>query len=419
MKKIKSFLSATSEFIKDEIKIIFSDPGAILIFIVAILVYTVIYSYAYNNEVVRENAVALVDLDHTAASRQYARLLDAGEEIRVTCKPASLAEAEDLFYAGKVNGIVMIPAEFEAQIMKGGQAVVPVYCDAAYFLLYKQVYSGVAFATVHLNREIKTGFALKEGQPSAKASASSDPLTLISRNLFNPSGGYGNFVMPGIILVILQQTMLIGIGLLGGTTRERNYYHHASHLKTIQGGARAAIIGKGLAYLTIGAFTSVYGLGWVYHWFQFPDKSGLLMVTVILIPFLLSTAFLGLTISVLFRERVDALMFMVFMSPVVLFLTGLSWPSQCIPEGLNHLAKIFPTTHMVPAYVRLRSMGAGPADLLPELSGLWALTLLYYFTAVAAWKYARKQFLKRQEEAEIHSGQPLSGDRPVYSGSDK
>jgi ABC-2 type transport system permease protein len=419
MKKIKSFLNATSEFMKDEIKIIFSDPGAILIFIVAILVYTVIYSYAYNNEVVRENPVALVDLDYTAASRQYARLLDAGEEIRVTCKPASLAEAEDLFYAGRVNGIVLISAGFEAQIMKGEQTTVPVYCDAGYFLMYKQVYSGVVFATVQLNRDIKTRLALIEGQPAVKATTSSDPLTLISRNLFNPMGGYGSFVMPGIILVILQQTMLIGIGLLGGTTRERNFYNHASRLETTRGGAWAAISGKGLAYLLIGSFTSVYGLGWIYHWFQFPDKSGFLLVTVILVPFLLSTAFLGLTISVLFRERVDALMFMVFLSPVVLFLTGLSWPTQCIPGVLNALAKIFPTTLMVPAYVRVRSMGAGLSDIMHEMSGLWGLTILYFFSAVAAWNYSRKQFLKRRVEVVKHCSRYLAGDEPGNFHSDK
>lgn len=113
MKKTKRFLNHVSAYWFDELRIIFHDWGAILIFFVAILVYTVIYSIAYQNEVLRHIPVALVDLDHSATSRKLARMIDATEQIHVSVKPTSLEEAKNLFYEGKVNGIVLIPSDSE------------------------------------------------------------------------------------------------------------------------------------------------------------------------------------------------------------------------------------------------------------------------------------------------------------------
>lgn len=394
MKKTKRFLNHVSAYWFDELRIIFHDWGAILIFFVAILVYTVIYSIAYQNEVLRHIPVALVDLDHSATSRKLARMIDATEQIHVSVKPTSLEEAKNLFYEGKVNGIVLIPSDFEKQLLTGHQSMLPVYCDASYFLYYKQVYTGVVATITHFNGMVKVQKAMMAGSNYQRALAASEPLGFHYRYLFNPAGGYGSFVMPGIILIILQQTLLIGIGLLGGTTRERNYYNHNLNEKIIPGGAFSAVLGKSLAYLAVYFFTSTYALYWVYHWFGFPDKGEVLTVVLLMVPHLLAVSMLGLAISVLFKERVDALMFMVFLSPVVLFLSGLSWPSVSIPPALYQLGKIFPSTFAVPAYVRIRSMGAGATDISYELAMLWLQVLVYFTLAVVSFSLARHRFSK-------------------------
>ena len=392
MKKTRRFFNHVSAYWFDELRIIFHDWGAILVFFVAILVYTVIYSIAYQNEVLRQIPVALVDLDHSASSRRLARMMDATEQIHITLKPTSLQEARDLFYQGRVNGIVLITNDFEKKLLSGHQAMLPVYCDASYFLYYKQVYSGVVATLTHFNGMIKVQKAMMAGKGYQRAIAASEPIAFHYRYLFNPSGGYGSFVMPGIILVILQQTLLIGIGLLGGTTRERNYFNHNLADKVIPGGAVSAVLGKSLAYLTVYTFTSIYALVWVYHWFGFPDKGEGLTVALLMVPYLLAVALLGLSISVLFKERVDALMFMVFLSPVVLFLSGLSWPASSIPPALYQLGKILPSTHMVPAYIRVRSMGAGAADISRELWVLWLQVFVYFALAIVSFSLARRRF---------------------------
>jgi ABC-2 type transport system permease protein len=336
--------------------------------------------------------MAIVDLDHSSLSRQLSRTVDASEQLKVKCKPGSLREAEQLFYDGDIKGIMLIPANFERDILKGEQTRVTVYCDASYIILYKQVYSGAIYSTGTFGAGIEIKKMLAEGKNMRQAIDQQEPLQVRSYNLFNPSGGYSNFVMPGIILIIMQQTLLIGIGLLGGTTRERNHFYHHKGPVSLPGGSAAAVLGKSGAYLLIYLFNSLYAMLMVPEWFSFPDQSGYLPTLMLLIPYILSISFLGLAVSVLFKRRVNALLFMVFLSPCILFLSGLSWPASAIPPVLYAIAHIFPSTLLVPAYIRLRIFGAGFGSVSYEWGWMLVQMLVYFALACVAYKLARARF---------------------------
>jgi len=102
------------------------------------------------------------------------------------------------------------------------------------------------------------------------------------------------------------------------------------------------------------------------------------------LPFLLAIIFMGITLSVLFKRRESSIIFMVFLSPIVIFLSGLSWPSLSIPPVVYSLAHFFPATIMVPAYLRVRSVGVGIADIRVEYLQLIGLMAFYFCTAVVA-----------------------------------
>ncbi|NVO18233.1 MAG: ABC transporter permease [Bacteroidetes bacterium] len=390
--KILKGLSQVYQFMLDELRIIFHDPGAILVFFIALIIYPLLYSLAYDNETVKENPVAFVDLDHSSFSRKLARMADATEQLKVSWYPGSLKEAQQLFFNGEIRGVILVPKGFEKNILRGTQATVTVYTDAGYFLLYKQVYAGSVYSLTAFNTGIKATRLLNDGITLNHLWEVPEPLKLNTHTLYNPAGGYGSFVMTGIILVILQQTLLIGIGLLGGTTRERNRYNHQKGPKEITGGSISAVLGKSMAYLLIYLVNSVFALMWVYQWFHFPDKSGFLSTLILLVPYLLSVSFLGLAISVLFRERVHSLLFMVFLSPIVLFLSGLSWPASSLPPLLYSLAHLYPSTIMVPAYIRMRMMGVSVGAVSIELGWLLIQMSAYFVLACVSYHYAHKRF---------------------------
>ncbi|MRT93588.1 ABC transporter permease [Ancylomarina sp. 16SWW S1-10-2] len=387
-------LRMTGQFFITELRAIIKDAGVLLLFVVAIVAYSIIYSTAYSNEVLREMPVAVVDHDNSALSRQYSRMVDASEQLDVVKKVMSMHEAKQSFYAGEVRGVVLIPADFEKDIFKGIQTSVSIYGDASYFLVYKQTLSGASFATGTLSAGVEVNKLLADGDHMEQALNQRDPLSIKTYKLYNPSSGYGSFLMPGLILIILQQTLLIGIGMIGGTRKER-FSNHYQLPKDLQKGQIAPIIfGKVGAYMSIYLMDSVFALILIHYWFGFPDKANMLDVFTLLIPFLLAVSFLGLAISVLFKRREHSLMFLLFLSPAVLFLSGLSWPATEIPSFLYSLAHVFPSTLMIPAYLRIRTMGVGLSDVSFELLFMMGQVVVYFVLAYVAFRYSLSRIKK-------------------------
>jgi ABC-2 type transport system permease protein len=391
-----SIFKKTAAYCADEIKIIFTDPGVLLIMVLAMVIYPVFYSLAYVKEVIHDIPIAVVDLDQTSQSRLCSRMVDASEQLKVVCKPGSIAEAEQLFYDGDVKGVILIPEDFEKNILKGQPASMTVYCDASYFLYYKQVYAGAVYAGGTFSAGVEIRKSLSDKKSMQQSIDQQDPLKTTTYTLYNPSGGYGTLVMPGMMLVIMHQTMLIGIGMIGGTIRRRNRYADFAHQVAQPFGSVPVVLGKASAYVLVYLLNSLFAMVLLHHWLGFPDKSGYLPTLILFIPFLFAVAFLGLAISTYFRDRVHSLLFFVFLSPLILFFSGISWPTLAIPKLLYYsIAQIFPSTIAIPAYLRMRTGGAPISAVQYETIFLLVQMLVYFVLACISFKVKIKQIHSR------------------------
>jgi len=388
IKRIQTGLSQVAYNCNQELKAIIHDSGAILILFLALIIYPIIYSIAYKNEVLKESEIAVIDLDKSSLSRTYSRMLDATEQIHVTYKLESLLEAESLFYEGKIKGIILIPNDFEKRVLQNKQSQVIVYADASYVLIYKQLYSGAVAATSTLSAGIEVKQLVANGNTFTQAVEKLSPLDISTYQLYNPAAGYATFMIPAIILIAMQQTLLIGIGLVGGTFKEKN--------KKIsqRGGAFTIIAGKTLTYLIIYVINSFTAFLLIYSWFDYPDKGGFLQSFFVLIPYFLSTIFLGFIVSVLFKKRVHSLLFLVFLSPIVLFVSGISWPIEALPKIIHVLSYIFPSTLAVPAFLKLKIQGSDFSSFETEWYGLILQMIIYFLGAIIIYAYNLKKVNK-------------------------
>lgn len=391
-------LNGTKEvgiFYWEEIKLAVTDAGTVLFFLIAMFIYSLLYALGYEKETVRDLPVAVVDLDHSSTSRQFSRMADATEQFRVSCKPGSLKEAESLFFDGQVYGVLLIPENFEKDIFNGQRTSITAYCDASYFMLYKQVYAGAVYSTGTFGAGVEIKRLMAEGKSLAQAMDMQEPVKTNVYNLYNPSGGYGSFVMPGMIMIIMQQLLLVGIGMLGGTIREKKKFLQMNSSVIQRHGSTRLVFAKASAYVTMFLFTSLFSLGILHRWFKFPDNGSFWPILSMLIPYLYAVSFLGLTISMLFKERVQSIMFMVFISPIVVFLSGISWPISSLPPVLHYVSHIFPCVYMIPAYIRLRVCGAGLESVHFEWGMLLIQMFIYYILACYSYRLAIRRFGKK------------------------
>jgi ABC-2 type transport system permease protein len=363
---------------RDEVHGALRDPGALLVLVGAISLYAFFYPTPYRREVLKEIPVVVVDLDRTPLSRLLVRMTDAHELVRVSARAASLAEAEGLVLRGEAGGVLAIPEGFERDVKRGAPATVGAFADATYFLVYRQVLTGLAESTGTLSAGIEVKRLEAQGMSEEKARAFRDPLPLVTRPLFNPAEGYASYVVPGVLILILQQTLLIGIGLRG-----------AADLGALGDGppfarAAASVAGRSLAFLLLYAVHAVFYFAVVARIFGFPVRGGGLAAAALVLPFLLSTSFLGLALSVLFRRRETAIQALLFTSLPAVFLASYAWPPEALPAWLRFVSQAIPSTSAIPALLRVNQAGASLAHVRHELAVLWGLAVAFFVIAVLA-----------------------------------
>lgn len=380
------FINTLARIFYTEFKTIFTDGGAILLFLIANIIYPVVYSVAYMNEEMVDVPVCVVDKDNTKSSRDLIKYMDASSELKISQSAISLKEAMKLFDKGEVNAVFRIPENFEKNIISSVQAPVSIYCDGAYFLYYKASQKALVKATGYMSENIEVKRLMEKGMDYNSAKDASKIIDLKVFNEYNSSGGYGSFLMPGIIFLILQQTLLIGIGLLGGSMKEKDYFRFYKVYDNKKGGIQALILGKALAYTTVYLLNFVLSLIVINDIFGFPDRGLFINQLAIAIPYLLSISFLGLALSTLFKTRVHSMMFLVFLSPVLLFMSGVSWPVEAIPTSLRAIMSVFPSQFAIPAFLRVKVMGVALDKVSWELSFILIQMLVYFLLACFAYK---------------------------------
>ena len=382
---------------RDEMRQIFKDEGVIIFFFVVPLIYPLLYSWIYNNEVVREVPVVVVDNSHSQLSRKFIRMCNASPDVKVVAYVDDMDEGKMLIGRNVARALYYIPSDFQTRIYRMEQATISVYCDMSLVLTYKAAYQTALMVSQEMNSEIQIQLAGKYTKREEQIQAK--PLEADGQALFSPAGGYGSFVLPAVLMLIIQQTLVLGIGLSAGTARESNrfqnlvppdrrYYH----------GMFRVVFGKAMCYLMIYILMGAWLTIIVPRIFHFPCLAHWQDLLAIMLPYTLACIFFGMTVSCLVRYRENVMLIMVFVSVPLLFLTGVSWPQTEIPGFWQGVSSLFPSTFGVRAYIRLNSMGGTLSDVLTEYRILWCHVVVYFI--VACLVYRHQVNLARQHAAE-------------------
>jgi ABC-2 type transport system permease protein len=376
-KIVKSFVS--------ELQRIFRDPGVMVIFIVATLAYPLIYKALYWNEQICDVPVAVVDFSNSPESRTFLHRWNASPDIRLTHSCTSMAEAEQLLREQKVHGIIYFPHDFARQLADPlGKAHISLYCDMSSFLYMKAIYLSCNQVMLESMRNIQIDRYEQMGMDKEFAWALVQDAPYTETALFTPTGGYGSFLIPAVLVLILHQTLLFGICMLGGTAREENEESYS--FSSLIGRAGACfLIYYGLAAILLGFFPRL---------FDIPHIGSIGDILLLIAPYLLAVIFFSLCVSVFIRNRESGLVLLISTSLIFLFMAGISWPKEMIPSAWRYLSYFIPYTWGAHAFIHINSMGATLAQTSMEYTALWILAGGYMLLACGLF-YLRKSALFR------------------------
>ena len=363
----------------NELKKIFSDVGVLVFFLIVPLLYPLLYAYLYGREVVREVPVVVVDECRSATSREFLRKTDATPDLKIISYCSDMEEARNLMHRHKAYGLIHIPSEFESTLADGRQATVNLYCDMSGLLYYKALLSGCTMVSLDMNRDIQ--MERLSGLSDWEKEVQTMPIDNEYVTMFNPANGFQAFLIPAVLILVLQQTLVLGICMLAGTERERR---HKGELILGESYRNPITVlgGKGLAYLLVYGFTATYVLCFVPWLFNMPQLWQLPTLVAFVVPFLLASIFFGITLSFFVKDRESCFLLFVFVSVPLIFMSGISWPTSNMPDFWRNLAMLFPSTPAVNGFARINTAGALLQDVRREMLVLIIQSGVYFMLAL-------------------------------------
>ena len=381
MKKFKQYIyQSSADFTRAmlwEAKYIFRDRAVFFSFVIVAVLVSFLYTYLYSEETLQELPIGGVDDDHTSQSRQLLRMIDANSGVAIYSSYLNLSEAKKAFQQEQIRGIIAIPSSFSRDLQRGEQPSISVFADASYMLYYKQILTAAKVSATYLNAGIEMKRTSAQGKLPSQVRDEAMPVSAKVVSLYNPSSGYATFLIPVVLVIIFQTTILTAVGILGGTMREGNKLRKIYPNSNSFWGALPIVMGKATTYLALSMAILLIILGIVMPLFGIPVRSSILSTMVFMVPFVLSIVFMGLCLLGFLRRREDAIMLIMYTSLPSVMLTGFSWPTVAMPEWLHAFSYIVPTTLGAKGFVSITQMGASLSTIFPYWAGMWGLCILY------------------------------------------
>ncbi len=395
MRRLKNCILGLFDVYCREFKLVLSDAGIILFFSFLPLVYPIIYSLIYNPELVKDVPLVVVDNDRTPLSRELVRNLDACDQAWVKGYAADLNEARHAMASKECFAILEIPEGMERKVGRDESAPAVMYCDMTLLLRYRGFLVAATNVMQAMGAELLTE-KVNEVAPLAETLVTGDLLNIENINMGNIQGGFDTFIMPGVIILILQQCIILAAGMAGGAKRERRRltgYNPVNMTHSVL----ATMIGQALCYITVLALPIIFMIHYVPLIFSFPMVGKTIEEIAFILPMVLASVGLGLTFQAFVTEREAVFVSWVVTSLVFLLLSGLIWPRYDMPQPWHALSAICPATWGVEGFVKMNANGSTLAQVRTEYINLWILAAVWWTAA-----YCVQRWVVRPAELKTH-----------------
>ncbi len=369
------------QLIKAELQAIFTNKAVLSTVFGGVLLYSFLYPLPYSQQTPREQAIVVVNLDGSQLSRGLERMVDATPHVNIVRRAFSVHEATSLIVNGSVSGLLVIPENFYSDLRKGKRPTLSYAGDASYFLVFGTIVKGLAQAGGMLAAQARVAGLVQSGEPVELAVENITALQLDASPVFNATEGYINYVVPAIFVLVLHQTLLMGIALVGGTQREMSQQGGKGYWQDVS--VVRLLLARILVFCFIYIPLCFYYFGFSFQHLGITRLAELSELCLFFAPFLIAAAALGAFLGSLMPRKELVILVVLASSFPIVFSAGFIWPLEALPSWINWLMQWIPATQAIRGFLGLNQMGASFAQMLGHWWALCGLGLLYF---LAAWQ---------------------------------
>jgi ABC-2 type transport system permease protein len=383
----RSFSAIVSVAYKEFLHI-YRDRRVLILLLILPPVFTLVFGHAFEAGEMTHVPALLINRDQTERAERFMTLILPNKTFAWQTQPPSITTEEDLLGHG-VQAALIIPKGWSDSITAGAPIPLILYLDGSDTNTAEQLEGSIqkTLGDFQLSERQVMIDALPEDvfelakklpvQVRKQFVSMMEPWTTEHKILYNPKTRFIDYVVPGIIGLILQ---LITVTLMASTLARERESGTLFQLMVTALRRREIILGKVIPYLAISIVLILFIIlltAWHFQ-VQFNDPGALALICFL---FLLCSLGLGLLISAISRTQTQAIQFSVFFLLPVFVLSGAFAPLEQLPKAIRYISELFPLTHFCRAFRLVNLYRASPEFYAPDLITLFAGVVITFVGA--------------------------------------
>lgn len=340
------------------------------------LIQLMLFGFAINSDP-KGLPAALVAPTEDRFTRAIVSALELTGYYRFDHPHASAAEAEALITRGEVSFVVTIPSDFGRRVMRGDKPQILIEADATD--------PSVASGAISTLGTVAAEALLRETGAEAQAvEAAAAQMQVVVHRRYNPEGITQYNIVPGLLGVILQMTMVMMTSMALTREIERGTMEN---LLAMPATPIEIMLGKVMPYLGVGSVQVAVVLVAAKLVFDVPFEGSLSILLFGVLVFVLALVILGYLISTVSQTQMQAMQLTVFFFLPSLLLSGFMFPYRGMPGWAQILGEIFPLTHFLRMIRAVMLKGADYSGIAQPMAAL--VLFVTIFSALALLRFRR------------------------------
>lgn len=366
-----------------EFNLFFKNKVLLVLFLGAPILYGVLIGNVYKKGNVTDIPIVVVDEDNTTMSHKVINMLEDNESVKVVDVLPSTFDSKNIALEKDAEVVVVIPRNFQADIQQKKHPEISYFVDAANTLTSNTAAIAITTVLTTLKAGITIETARKQGMPEYVASHSYEPFgtTMIRQNI--RSGNYLYFMLPGVLLTVLQQVLLLGLALSFSSEFENNTF---KDLVKRSGNPLTLIFVKVFPYVFMSVF--IYGLYYAYgQIFNMTLEAPFAPFFYSSLVFVLSVCFIGILVSIVLPTQLKSTEVLMVVATPSFILSGFTWPMSQMPVWIQSISNCIPLTHYLKIFRILFIEHGDPSLIQPSLNDMIIIGSACFILSLAVLTY--------------------------------
>ena len=283
---------------------------------------------------------------------------------------------EEALRRGEANFVVVIPADFERDVVRGLRPNLLIAADAS-------DPSAVSGAAAAMSGIVNGAIAQTLTGPLSPAAGAPLPFEVIVHRQYNPEGKTSTNIVPGLLAIILSMTMVMITAVAIVKERERGTMEMLISTPVTP---LEVMLGKILPYVFVGYVQTAVFLVAAFAVFQVPFTGTFTAFFFGFNLFVLGNLALGFLISTVAKNQMQAMQLSFFTILPSILLSGFMFPFAGMPGWAQTIGTGVPATHFIRLIRKVMLKGAGTFDVTSELTALGVIVLVITIAAMLRYR---------------------------------